>query len=452
MTTKTIHGLRLGRIAGVALLGLSLFFAGCDTDELLEVIDTDTVNPGTLADPDLIDVVWAGAMGEFTVAWDGGDAFVAVTALMSDELFSSGTFTTRTATDRRNQFTPADGNTSDGAYINLHQARRALKDAAAQVEGWEGTSHSFYQEMKALEAYTYVGLAEGFCAPIPFSNVGESGEFVYEAPLTFTEIINQAAAIFDAAGGTDLAKVGKARALLNAGQYAAAASAVSGVPTTFVYWVYHSENGVSNALYSLQGNGRYSVADMEGGNGMPFRSAVDPRVPWFQDPGQPNGFDANFPLYKSGRHYGFNAPLPLATGVEARLIEAEARLSAADGPGMIGILNDLRANVATLMGGMYPGASFAGATLAPLTDPGTAAGRRDLLFYERAFWLYGTGHRLGDLRRLVRDYGVSASLVYPSGTYHKGGDFGTDLVFPLDFDEANNPNYDPSQCNVGSAG
>jgi len=35
-------------------------------------------------------------------------------------------------------------------------------------------------------------------------------------------------------------------------------------------------------------------------------------------------------------------------------------------------------------------------------DPGTQVGREDLLFRERAFWLFATGHRLGDLRRLAR--------------------------------------------------
>ncbi|HZD04629.1 MAG TPA: hypothetical protein VE173_06920, partial [Longimicrobiales bacterium] len=352
--TGTIHGLRLGRAAGAALLGLALLFAGCDTDKLLEVKDPDTVNPGTLDDPTLMDVVFTGALGEFTNAWDNGDAMVAVTAVMTDETFSSGTFPTRTATDRRNQYTAADGNTSDGIYVNFHQARYAAKDAARKIADWEGTSHAYYKELKALEAYTYVGLGEAFCSPIPFSEV-EGGDFVYSEPLSLDQIFTTAAGIFDEAGGTNLAKVGKGRALLNMGEYAAATSAVAGVPTDFVYWVHHSENAVNNALYSLQGNGRYSVSDAEGGNGLPFRSAMDPRVPWYQDPDQMWGFDAAYPLYKSKRHYAYAAPVPLATGVEARLIEAEAALQANDISAWLSKLNALRANVGDLMKGMYPG-------------------------------------------------------------------------------------------------
>lgn len=73
------------------------------------------------------------------------------------------------------------------------------------------------------------------------------------------------------------------------------------------------------------------------------------------------------------------------------------------------------------------------------------------MFRERAFWMYGTGHRLGDLRRLVTQYGLTQDAVYPTGEYHKGGSFGSDVAFPIDVDEENNPNFTVEQCNVQSA-
>lgn len=91
------------------------------------------------------------------------------------------------------------------------------------------------------------------------------------------------------------------------------------------------------------------------------------------------------------------------------------------------------------------------ADLAPLTAPTTAAAARDMLFSERAFWLFLTGHRLGDLRRLVYQYGLPQDAVYPTGDYHKGGVYGSDVVFPLDFDESNNPNFEHDMCDVKSA-
>jgi len=453
MTTKKSRGLRLGQVFGIALVGTSLLFAGCDIDKLLEVVDTDTVNPGTLDDPALMDVIWAGAISEFTFAYagNGGDAYLSVSSLLTDELYSSGSFTTRTAVDRRSQQTIANSNTGDGAYVNFHQARFALKDAAVKVAEWESTSHPYYTQMKALEAYTYVTLAEGYCGPIPFSEVAEDGSYEYGTPLSIDNIFSEAVSIFDGSGAGNLAAVGKGRALANVGDYSAAAAAVAGVPTSYVYWIYHTENGQSNSIYSLQGNGRYSVPDMEGGNltGLPWRTANDPRVAWYRDPSQPFGFIEDIPLYKSRRHYAFTAPLPLATGVEARLIEAEAALGTG---GWLTILNDLRADVGSLMVGMFPGYPVEVTPLAPLTDPGTDAARRDLLFRERAFWLYGTGHRLGDLRRLVRNYGLNQADIYPSGDYFKGGLHGSDVVLPLDFDESNNTNWDVTMCDVTSAG
>jgi hypothetical protein len=64
-----------------------------------------------------------------------------------------------------------------------------------------------------------------------------------------------------------------------------------------------------------------------------------------------------------------------------------------------------------------------------------------LLFLERAFWLYATGHRLGDMRRLIRQYGQAVDAVFPTGAYHKGGGiYGSDVNLPLPIEEQNNPN------------
>jgi hypothetical protein len=66
------------------------------------------------------------------------------------------------------------------------------------------------------------------------------------------------------------------------------------------------------------------------------------------------------------------------------------------------------------------------------------------LFDERAHWLYSTGHRLGDLRRLIRQYGRGTESVFPTGAYFKGGSYGGDVNFPVPQPEENNPNF--AQC------
>jgi hypothetical protein len=79
--------------------------------------------------------------------------------------------------------------------------------------------------------------------------------------------------------------------------------------------------------------------------------------------------------------------------------------------------------------------------LDPLATPGDAITATDLLFRERAFWLFATGHRLGDLRRLIRQYGRDPETVFPTGEYYKGGlTYGVDVNLPLPRREENNPN------------
>ncbi|HUG39208.1 MAG TPA: tetratricopeptide repeat protein [Longimicrobiales bacterium] len=448
---RNSKGKRLGRFAGVVLLASALGLTGCDLDQLLEVTDRDRVTEGTLFDPDNLQILVNGAMGEFTVAFGAGDGYVTLTGLIADEFFSSGTFTTRTATDRRNQFQPANGNTTDGTYVNLHQARRALKDAAAQVAEVEGTSDPRFAELKTLQAYTYVMLAEGWCNAVPISNL-EGTDFVYGQPQTSAALFNQAVPLFDealaASPGYPLALVGKGRAQVMLGNHAAAASTVATVDTDFNYFVFFSVSGAGNPVFNQQSNGRYSLSDVEGGNGAPFRSAMDPRSPW-EDAG--GGFDPSIPLFLTLKYTSTPDDIVLASGVEARLIQAEADLQAPAYGAMTAKLNTLRANAGALLAAQGMDVDPA-LTMPALAAPTTAADAREMLFEERAFWLLLTGHRMADLRRLVYQYGLQQAAVYPSGAYHKGGDYGDDVVFPIDFDETNNPNFSVEMCDVGNAG
>jgi hypothetical protein len=48
----------------------------------------------------------------------------------------------------------------------------------------------------------------------------------------------------------------------------------------------------------------------------------------------------------------------------------------------------------------------------------------------------------------MRDYGRTEASVFPSGAYHKGGVYGTDVNFPISFNETQNPNYSIDMCNT----
>ena len=123
--------------------------------------------------------------------------------------------------------------------------------------------------------------------------------------------------------------------------------------------------------------------------------------------------------------------MPVADGIEARLIEAEAELQANNLSGMRTTLNDLRQNAITPALPNLPSAANRDEAI-------------DQLFSERAFWLFATGHRLGDMRRLVRPaptgYGRPVDSVFPNGAYHKGGSYGPDVNLPIPIEEQNNPN------------
>lgn len=481
----------------VALVAVSL--SGCEG--LLDIEDPENVTGEGIeeASPDLL---VNRAYADLQVAYSGGgldDKILSVSALMSDQFFSSGTFTTRTATDQRDQFPSSQGNTSDAAFGDLHDARIAARNAADRLEAEQGADDPRIPVMNAFEGYTMVALSENYCSNIPLSTPteefapGEAGE-----PLSTSELFNRAVDTFDQAlavapPGSDaahLAAVGKGRALLSLGEFQAAADAVADVPTEFVWFIEHSDNTTSqeNPIFNLQLNGRYSVSNGEGeglgtiGNGVayhhkdgdpaneeqvgeddegnPIMAPIgDPRVPWVQDPD--GGFDGATPLYIDLRYPSRNADVVLADGIEARLIEAEAQIQADAFGQAEQTLNDLRAEVTALMDARYddpfqhPTAAAVGEvkgfgeTLDALTLPADQAAATDVLFRERAFWLFDTGHRLGDLRRLARaPYDRNPDDIYPAGAYHKGGQYGNDVNFWIPFDEVNNPNFNIEMCDV----
>jgi hypothetical protein len=438
-----------------ALLGMTplltlVSLAGCG---LLDTQQPNIIDPGSLDSPEGAAALRLGALADFAFVKDGDgtqaqDGWILVSGLLSDEFVHSTTPPSEQEIDQR---TTALINPSlSDVYRNLHQARAGAERAAVSLQQFslEPDSTPDVAEMLSIAGYSYVFFAETFCSGVPFSRVnGDS--LIFGTPLTTTQTLDTALARFDSALAhpglsaddgtiTNLALVGRARTLLDLGQFADAAAAASAVPTEYQYVTEHADSPLrlQNAIWSYTDQGLWSVSDAEGSVGLPFISAVDPRVPvdsldddgdGFADP----GLDLITPQYSALKYPDGSAPVVLADGVEARLIEAEAQLQTGNRSGMTTILNDLRQ-------------SFPDFGLGNLSTPGTQAAAVDLLFSERAFWLYATGHRLGDMRRLVRPaptgYGRAVDTVFPNGAYHKGGSYGPDVNLPLPIEEQNNPN------------
>ena len=432
------------RMLAFLMTGLLLagFASGCRG--ILDVDDPDVITTSDLEGSFGIDVLHAGALGDFAYAWTGGmggAGQVGMGGLLADEwvaadyVYAGGTGFD--GPDRRDVRT--EGFVGDYPYASLHNARSALERAAAKITAVSpnATEEPRISELYSLAGYTYVAFGENYCSGVPFSTAPESGELEFGEPKTTSEIFEIAFDRFSRAQGNTagdqemgyLAAIGTARVLLNRGEFDAAAAEVAGVPTTFTYVTEHSDNSVyeRNSVYYMNVmQERFSLTDLEGGNGLPFRSANDPRIPWTRtEGGNDLGQDWATPQYDLLKYADVSAPLVLADGIEARLIEAEVLLRSGDADGWLGRLNDLRSN----------------AGMTDLTDPGNEDARVDLLFSERAFWMFATGHRLGDLRRLVRQYGRTPDSVFPVGAHHKGGSYGGDATFPIPDLELTNPNF-----------
>ena len=155
----------------------------------------------------------------------------------------------------------------------------------------------------------------------------------------------------------------------------------------------------------------------------------------------------------------------LASGVEAKLIQAEAALQRGEAGTWLQMLNELRTTGAhsgidttfridTVQGvvdtsvvkidTLWIAGTGGVARLGPLANPPTPDARIDLMFAERAAWLFATAHRQGDLRRLTRLYGRAQEDVYPTGMYHNAGGspagiYGQQVTVPVPSSERRNP-------------
>jgi hypothetical protein len=401
-------------------------------DSLLEVEDPDVLRPPQLEGAAAIPTLIAGAILDFQIAFNGNfnNSTVAAIGLMTDEYVHAETFPDRLEVDKRN-IDRTDNGIILGVYSGLHVARTSARAAAVSIQTYDAQNANL-PLVRSLEGFAEVLLGEAFCAGVPRSElVGNVLE--YGQPRTTAEVFQDAVSAFDQAlaanAASNTARVGKARALLNLGQFTAAAAAAAPVPTSFREFVRHSSTTASqnNGIWALATNGRISVAEREGANGVPFRSLNDPRVPYERSG---FGFDETTPLYLPLALTEIDANVVLASGIEARLIQAEAALRDGNRVQFFANHNAARATLG----------------LGDLTDSGqTTAALEDLHFRERALWLYSTGHRLGDMRRLVRQYNRNAASVFPDGPYFKGGSYGVDVNFPIPIEEDNNPNTSPLQ-------
>lgn len=410
--------------------------------------------PSTVADP-AAQQTPAGALaayrGTLLAFRTAVNAFIPDAGLLADELQEAGIGGPVGVSNEGLDFRVLPEHQAAGVGENFlpggatYTALQVVRSQVAQARGLvrqylPDSSPALVGHLYAVEGLSELFLAELFCSGIPLSTVDYGRDFTLKPGSSTSEVLQQAAAHFDSALTLaddsarilNLTRVGKARALLGLGQYTAAAQAVASVPDDFRYAVYFATTEVTESAYNfgiapspifVDVAWPYIVADREGQTGLDYLSSGDPR-----------SASLSVGLNKYGRtlyhpnKYNANgaSPIVVADGIEARLIEAEAALQAHDTAAWLDKLNHLRATAWPTITPAVQG------PLDSLSDPGSDTARVTLTFRERAFWLFLTGHRQGDLRRLIRQYRRLPEQVYPIGSYPGGtGSYGTDLTVPI---------------------
>lgn len=490
----------------VSLAAAAVFMAACNRDKILTVTDPDIINPTDVASAEAAEALRVGALSRLNDATAGFNSSIGggslaeglyiFTGVLADEWKSTDTFVQRDEIDSRAQ---TDANTAVRSQATeLARLRVQSMLAVPVLRKFKPTSISDVGQMFWARGWAEMTIAENFCNgfPVPdLDGIDATTTLPLGNPETNVQTYTRAMKSFDSAttnvvagaarGDTVkwMSAIEKARVQLDLGDVAGAGTTINAgaVPDAFKFTMFYSASspGPDNQIWALNNSaGRWMVANNEGPLGLNPLTANDPRVPvCINTAGTlPGAVCRNFDTGTStnNRTVSFDnnftagsfimqlvwpnrdADVAIVTGTEARLIEAEVALRTGDVATFLAKLNLLRANYNTFKQPTDPcpatGANVTGCPtvpaggnlLPPLTDPGTQTAREDLLFRERAFWLWSTAHRLADMRRMVRPtsaggFGRAENSVFPNGAYYKGGLYGTDKFLIVPIAEANNP-------------
>lgn len=402
------------RLAMVLIGALTICTSACD--QLLEVELPSRLPAEALDDPSLAQTLVLGAVADFECALTN---YIAATGMLTDELIGSTGWIAPTTWNERRVFSD-NGNLGSagctalgwGVFAPLSAAYFQSQDAIERIEGFPdeevSDKTSLIATASAYGAYTLTILGEAFCeSAVLLGPVQTPTEMLARAEAEFTTAIGLA----EQAGLTDvanMARVGRARVLLDLGRGAEAVTDAAQVPAGFVMEATYS--GSNERRWNRVGvdffenfyisvDPRFRDLEVEG--------QPDPRVPIF-DPGR-NGHDGITPSILSSKYLTNSDPIPIASHDEAELILAEAQ----GGQAAVDAINRLRAN--------------AGLPAFSSSDPAEIMAQ---VQEERRRELFLEGHRLNDFLRL--------DLPWDEGTTHKGVPYGPTTCLPLPDTEANN--------------
>jgi hypothetical protein len=431
------HRRRLSAVLGLSLMATASVIACTDITSLAQE-NPGALSGSTLYVPGNAQLIVNGAIADFECAYA---RYVVGSGLFADELSVGISQTANFDYDARRLITNATYGTNHcgatpsavqqpGIYTPLSTARATTDTAATYLEGWTDAEVSSRNKLIA-QSYAYAGyslilLGEGMCsAAINLGPEIQPAQLFTEAKTRFDKAITAATTANDQTT-LNLARVGRARALLGLGgvaNLAAAAADAAVVPATFV--VNTSPDAINtrrqNALFIAIAQSSFSTVDTSFRNVLvPGGTTQDPRVV-VTDLNR-NGTATGSRIFLPGKASTNASPTRVASYAEAQLIVAENAAATANLAAAATAINNARARTA----GLPPYALPAGATPASVKTDIIEERRREFAF---------EGHRLGDIRR----YGIP--FVPAAGApYQYGGNYGTQTCFPLpDVERINNP-------------
>lgn len=411
---------------GPLLVGcLAVLASGCD----LEVRNPGAITDESLNDPDLMDVVAAGVSQEFSIIADGLSFEV---LRLTDEAAGTGSYF-QTGRQRRGAM---DWDETGGEWEQFHETIWTGQSAwfrMTNLEDYDQTSSQDAARMWLLMGLSQRWYGESFCevvysvGPSPEESVLGGLRPREEAFDSAIAALNLSINIAQAAGTSyaadsiiPAARAGIAQAYAAKGDFGNATTWSTQVETDFVYNAIYNRSSNSNLIY-FETHERAEVGLWD--TYAQDLAEQDPRVPYavcgtWVDPDNPKNSDVeetNAPgcqfhqgadgitaHYMQLKYDDWGSEIPVATGVEMRLFEAEAALLAGD-------MTDFKAAIDAVRDhyGLDPLSAepaTAGSLEYPIdydasTGDVSATDAWSVLDGERHLTLWGEGRRLWDLHR-----------------------------------------------------
>jgi len=408
------------------ILPLCALLSAAACDSLLDVEAPSRIPAEGLEDPATAGLLLSGAVGEFECAYG---AYVVMGGIVGEELVDATQTADRWPYDRR-AIQPGDRRygefacTDLGVYTPLSTARWAAENVLAKLQGWTDAQvpnrNALIATAAAYSGYSHLLLGEGFCTGVILDAALVPGGEVPRAQLLerAVERFTLAITAAQAAGNADIrnmALVGRARARLDLGQNAAAASDAAQVSANYVKLA--SASTVATRRENRVVSQNVSSSNVSIGptyRGLTVGGVADPRVN-VTDTGR-NATDGTR-IFVQNKYAGLATGIPLATWDEAQLIIAEVQ----GGQTAVDIINVFRARASL-----------------PLFASADPAAIRAQVIEERRRELFLEGHHLGDIIR----YDLPLNPA-PGSAYAKGGTYGpegNELCLPLpNVERLNNP-------------